>query len=63
MTEGTGDLISKDMEKAMVLNAAFTSVFTSNNFLQESQATESSGEVWSSEDQKPLKTTDEDSVR
>ena len=41
--------MTQDMEKAEVLNAAFVSDFTSKICLQESQATETRGKVWSKE--------------
>lgn len=47
---GQGDLVSKDLEMTEVLNAAFTLVFASKIWLQESQASESSGKLWHNED-------------
>jgi len=44
-----GDLVTQDMEKAEVLNT-FTSVSASNTGLQESQALETKGKVYSKED-------------
>lgn len=46
----TGDLVTKDMEKAEVLNALFVSVFTSKIGPLEPQAPESSVKAWSKED-------------
>lgn len=47
---GQGDLVSKDLGMTEVLNAAFTLFFTSKIWLQESQASESSGKLWDNED-------------
>jgi len=43
-------LVTKDMEKAEVLNESFISAFTSKTSLQESPSPESNEEVWSKED-------------
>ncbi|PKU36897.1 hypothetical protein llap_12799 [Limosa lapponica baueri] len=50
LLNGEGNLVTKDMEKAEAANAFFTSVFTVNIDLQESQAPESRAKVWSKED-------------
>lgn len=47
---GGGELVTNDMEKTEVLNAFFTSVFNSKTCLQESQAPEIRGNLWSKED-------------
>ena len=44
-----GHLVTKDMEKAKVLNAFFTSACTGKINLQESQARRTCGKVWSKE--------------
>lgn len=46
---GAGDLVTNDMEKAKVLDAFAASVLTGKSDFQESQALETSGEVWSKE--------------
>ncbi|GAB0183275.1 hypothetical protein GRJ2_000792800 [Grus japonensis] len=46
----TEDLLIQDMEKVEVLNATFTSVFTSKSGLQKSQVPETKGKVWSKDD-------------
>lgn len=38
LLNGTGTLVTQDMEKAELLNAFFTSALTSNTSLQQSQA-------------------------
>lgn len=38
LLNGTGDLVTQDMEKAEVLNAFFALVFTGKTSLQESEA-------------------------
>lgn len=43
-------MVTKDVEKAEVLNAAFTSVVTSKICFQESQASETSESIWSNGD-------------
>ena len=42
-----GDLVIQDVEKVEVVNASFALVFTSKTKLQESQAPEIRGRVWS----------------
>ena len=42
---GTGDMVTWDMEKSEVLNVIFASLFTNNNIFQESQAPEASEKV------------------
>lgn len=46
---GAGDLMTNGMEKTKILNAAFISVFTGKTSIQESQAPETRGKVWSEE--------------
>ena len=48
------------MEKAEVLNAFFTSFFTGQTSLQDSQTPETRGKVWGKEDLHPV---EEDQVR
>ena len=50
LLNGAGALVAKDMEKGKVFNSFFLSVFTGKSSLQESQAPESRGKVWSKED-------------
>ncbi|KAK4810492.1 hypothetical protein QYF61_004272 [Mycteria americana] len=50
LLNGTGDLVTQDMEKADVLNAFFASVFTRKTSLQESHVPETKGRVWNKED-------------
>ena len=57
---GAGDLVTKDVEKAKVLNAAFALVFTLKTCLQESQVPEMPRKVWNKED---LSMVQEDQVR
>lgn len=52
--------MTKDVEKPKVLNATFTSAFTRKTTLQESQASETRGQVWSKKD---LPLVEEDQVR
>lgn len=40
LLNGVGELMTKDTEKAGVLNTSFTSVFTGETSLQETQAPE-----------------------
>lgn len=47
LLNGTGDLVTKGLEKTDVLSPVFTLVFTGKVFLQESHATEIRGKVWS----------------
>jgi len=49
LLNGAGTLVTQDMEEAEILNAAFSSVFTSIAGLQESQALDIRGKVWSKE--------------
>ena len=49
LLNGTGDLVTNNMEKAKVLNAFFAPVFTGNTCLQNSQVPETFGKVWSKE--------------
>ena len=53
---GVGDLVATNIEKAGVLNAFFTLVFTGKTTLQESQVPENSGKVWSKEDLPSVRT-------
>ncbi|KAK4816298.1 LOW QUALITY PROTEIN: hypothetical protein QYF61_014596 [Mycteria americana] len=50
----------EDIEKPEVLNAFFVSIFTGKTSLQESQALETSGKVWSKED---LPWVEQDQIR
>lgn len=43
---GTGDVVTENMEQAEVLNAIFTPVFTSKASLQETKAQETRQKVW-----------------
>ena len=60
LLNGAVDLVTNDTEKAKVLSAAFTLVFTGKTGLQESQAPETRGKVWNKED---LTLVEEDQVR
>jgi len=55
-----GDLITQEMEKAEVLNAAFASVFTSKIDPWESQGPETNGKGWNKED---IPLVEEDQVK
>ena len=50
LLNGIGVLVTKDRGKVKVLNAFFALVFTGKSSLQESQAPEAYGKVWSKED-------------
>lgn len=50
LLNGTGDLMTKVLEKTEVLSPFFTLVFTGKIFLQESHVTEIRGKVWSNKD-------------
>lgn len=54
--------MTKDVEKPKVLNATFNSAFTRKTSLQESQASETRGQVWSKKDlpKKDLPLVDEE---
>lgn len=52
--------MTKDMEKATVLNAAFALVFTCKTCLRESQVPEITRKVWNAED---LSLVEEDHIR
>lgn len=56
----TGKLITNDMEKAKVLSALFTLIFTSKPSLEVSQILETRAKVWNKED---LPLWEEDWVR
>lgn len=60
MLNRAGALVAKDMEKDMIFKVFFTLVFTGKNCLQESQAPEIGGKVYSKED---LPLEDENQVR
>ena len=45
LLNGTGDLVTKDMEKAKVLNAFFTLIFTGNTGLLQSQVLEAHDKI------------------
>lgn len=47
---GTRELVTNDLEKSKMLNAAFVSVYTSKNGFQESQAPAARVKVWCKED-------------
>lgn len=59
LLNGTGTLVTQDVEKAELLNAFFTSALTSNTSLQHSQAMETRGK-WSKE---VIPLVEEDQVR
>lgn len=46
LSNGAGELVTSDMEKAEVLCPAFASVTTSKTAMQELQAPETSDEIW-----------------
>lgn len=50
LLNAVGGLVTKDMGKVKVINAFFALVFTGKPSLQESQAPEAYGKVWSKED-------------
>ncbi|GAB0192642.1 mitochondrial enolase superfamily member 1 [Grus japonensis] len=50
LLNGTGDLVTNNMEETKVLNAFFASVLTGESSLRESQTCETRGEVWSQKD-------------
>ncbi|GAB0205488.1 mitochondrial enolase superfamily member 1 [Grus japonensis] len=54
------DLVTKEMEKAQVVNKFFASVFTSKGLSHAAQVTEGKGRDWENEE---LSTTGEDQVR
>jgi len=60
LRSAVGVLVTKDTEKPKVLHATFSSVFTRKTTLQESQASETRGQVWSKE---YLPLVEEDQVR
>lgn len=47
---GVRELVTNYLEKSKMLNAAFVSVYTSNNGFQESQAPAAREKVWCKED-------------
>ncbi|GAB0206869.1 mitochondrial enolase superfamily member 1 [Grus japonensis] len=60
LLNGAGALVTQDMEKSEVLNAAFASVYSSKTGLQESQVPETKAKGWSKED---LPLVEEDQIR
>ena len=60
LLNGARTLVTQGMEKADVLDAFFTSIFTGQTGLQDSQASQTRGKVWSKES---LHLVEEDQVK
>lgn len=60
LLNGLGGLLSKDTEKDEMLKSSLLMVFSGSTHLQKSEASETSGKVWSKKD---LPFMDEDLVR
>ena len=60
LLNGAGELVPEDTEKANVLSALFSLVFTDKTNLQESQAPETRANIWNKEE---LPLSEEDQVR